>query len=58
MKKIATISVATLRDLQFTVRKCEYIIDIAKLMAGGALTTEKLLQKENDQDIKKSINVY
>lgn len=54
-EKVATISVATLRDLQFTVRKCEYIIDIAKLMAGVALTTEKLLQKENDQDIKKAL---
>ncbi|MFY0520713.1 DNA-3-methyladenine glycosylase family protein [Lysinibacillus sp. UGB7] len=54
-EKIATISVDTLRQLQFTVRKSEYIIGIAQLMASGALTKESLLQQDDYLHTKKSL---
>ncbi len=54
-EKIAAISVETLRQLQFTARKSEYIIGIAKLMASGELTKERLLQKEDYLHTKKSL---
>ncbi|MCJ8007133.1 DNA-3-methyladenine glycosylase 2 [Lederbergia wuyishanensis] len=54
-KKIASINLDDLRKLQFTTRKAEYIIDIAKAMTNGELTKELLLQKKDDQQIKKSL---
>lgn len=52
--KIASMEVDELRELQFTVRKAEYIIGIAKMMTNGELTKEMLLQY-NYQQIQKSL---
>lgn len=52
-EKIATIQVEDLRKLQFTQRKAEYIIDIAKSIANGQLTKEMLRQKRDYEDMKK-----
>ncbi|MFJ7953361.1 DNA-3-methyladenine glycosylase 2 [Lysinibacillus sp. NPDC096418] len=52
-ERIASVNVDDLRELQFTGRKSEYIIDIAKRMANGELTKEMLLQKENIHQVKK-----
>ncbi|MFJ8099651.1 DNA-3-methyladenine glycosylase family protein [Lysinibacillus sp. NPDC096212] len=46
-ERIAAIQVDDLRSLQFTARKSEYIINIAKIMTNGQLTKEKLLQQED-----------
>ncbi|MFC7395056.1 DNA-3-methyladenine glycosylase family protein [Scopulibacillus cellulosilyticus] len=54
-EKIASINVDDLRKLQFTQRKAEYIIGIAKAMTNGELTKELLLQKNDDQHIQKSL---
>ncbi|WP_071461559.1 DNA-3-methyladenine glycosylase family protein [Bacillus massilinigeriensis] len=54
-EKIASINVDDLRKLQFTVRKAEYIIDIAKAMTNGVLTKELLLQEKDVQQIRKSL---
>lgn len=54
-EKIALINVDDLRKLQFTSRKAEYIIEIAKAMTNGELTKELLLQKKDFQEIRKSL---
>ncbi|MEH7883677.1 DNA-3-methyladenine glycosylase [Bacillus sp. JJ1609] len=54
-EKIASINVDDLRKLQFTNRKAEYIIGIAKAMANGELTKELLLQKKDYQQMQKSL---
>lgn len=50
---IAALEVDVLRKLQFTVRKAEYIIGIAKAMTNGELSKELLLQMKDDQEIHK-----
>ena len=52
-ERIASVNVNDLRELQFTSRKSEYIIDIAKSMASGELTQVMLLQKEDTHSVKK-----
>ncbi|MGE7772527.1 DNA-3-methyladenine glycosylase family protein [Viridibacillus arvi] len=54
-EKIATISVDELRELQFSVRKAEYVIGVAKIMASGELTKDLLLGDQNYQQIQKSL---
>ncbi|MFD1019520.1 DNA-3-methyladenine glycosylase family protein [Thalassobacillus hwangdonensis] len=54
-EKIATLQVEDLRELQITVRKAEYILGIAKAMTNGELTKECLLQKQDAQQVKKSL---
>jgi DNA-3-methyladenine glycosylase II len=54
-EKIAAIEVNDLRKLQFTVRKAEYIIGVAKAMTNGEVTKETLLQKQDYHQIKKSL---
>ena len=44
-----------LRKLQFTVRKAEYIIGVAKAMRSGELSKEILLKKQDYQQIQKSL---
>lgn len=46
---ISNLQVQHLIDLQFTRRKAEYIIDIAKTIANGQLTKQMLLQKDVQQ---------
>ncbi|WP_010175987.1 DNA glycosylase [Bacillus coahuilensis] len=53
--KIAHLHVDDLRKLQLTSRKAEYIIGVAKLMARGELSKESLLQKQDYQQVKKSL---
>jgi DNA-3-methyladenine glycosylase II len=54
-EKITSIKVDDLRKLQFPIRKAEYILDIAKAMTNGELTKELLLQKQDDQEVRKSL---
>lgn len=54
-EKIASINVDDLRKLQFTSRKAEYIIGIAKAMENGELSKELLLQKKDYQQMQKSL---
>ncbi|QFT91122.1 DNA-3-methyladenine glycosylase [Bacillus sp. THAF10] len=54
-EKIALLDVAELRELQFTSRKAEYIIGIAKMMANGDLSKGLLFQKNECHEIKKSL---
>ncbi|MEK4027494.1 DNA-3-methyladenine glycosylase [Pseudobacillus sp. FSL P4-0506] len=54
-EKIASVSVDDLRELQFSARKAEYIIGIAKAMTNGELTKEWLLQQKDYQQVKKSL---
>ncbi|MDF1507337.1 DNA-3-methyladenine glycosylase 2 [Robertmurraya sp. DFI.2.37] len=48
---VALLQVEDLRALQFTARKAEYVIGIAKLIAAGQLSKESLLQTEDSQEI-------
>ncbi|WP_164217209.1 DNA-3-methyladenine glycosylase 2 [Virgibacillus sp. YIM 98842] len=41
-EKIADLDPEALRELQFSIRKAEYIIDMAKMIRDGALSKEKL----------------
>ncbi|MFD1176455.1 DNA-3-methyladenine glycosylase family protein [Paenibacillus puldeungensis] len=54
-ERIASLHLDDLRQLQFTMRKAEYTIGIAKAMANGELTRESLLQKKEDQQIRESL---
>ncbi|MDF2855648.1 MAG: DNA-3-methyladenine glycosylase, partial [Neobacillus sp.] len=54
-EKIATIDVGDLRELQFSVRKAEYVIGIAKEMTSGQLTKENLLQLQDFELVHKSL---
>ncbi|WP_445489141.1 DNA-3-methyladenine glycosylase family protein [Niallia sp. 03133] len=51
-KIIATLDVEDLRKLQFTSKKAEYIIGVAKAMKNGEYTRELLLQKCDYDQIK------
>lgn len=48
---IAKLSVEDLVDLKMTVKKCEYLLDVATQIANGSLTKEMLLETN---DIKKA----
>lgn len=52
---IATLNVEDLKNLQFTTRKAEYIIGIAKDMKSGILTKEMLLEKQDYHEVKKAL---
>ncbi len=54
-ERIATLSVEELITLQFTVRKAEYVIGVAKAMTNGELTKEMLLQEPTYEQAKKSL---
>lgn len=43
-ERVATLSIDELRELQFTRRKAEYVLDLAKAMERGELSKEALLQ--------------
>jgi DNA-3-methyladenine glycosylase II len=43
-ERVATLSIDELRELQFTRRKAEYVLDIAKAMERGELSKEALLK--------------
>jgi DNA-3-methyladenine glycosylase II len=54
-KTIANQTVSNFRQLQFTVKKSEYIIDIAKKITEGALSKDILLRKDSFQSAKKEL---
>lgn len=52
---ISRIDTSDLIRLQFTTRKAEYIIGIAKLMTDESLSKEGLLKEENYEEIQKTL---
>ena len=54
-ERIAVIEVDDLIHLQFTRRKSEYIIEIAKIIASGQLTKNLLWQQEDYEAMKKRL---
>lgn len=54
-ERIATLGIEELITLQFTVRKAEYVIGVAKAMKNGKLTKEMLLQEPTYEQAKKSL---
>lgn len=54
-EKIASLEVEDLKKLQFSTRKAEYVIHIAKAMTSGELAKELLLQQQDYQQIKASL---
>jgi DNA-3-methyladenine glycosylase II len=54
-RKAAKLTLDDLRKLQFTSRKAEYIIGVAKAMTSGQLTKEGLLQVQDYQLVHKSL---
>lgn len=43
---IAGLTIEDLSDLKMTVKKCEYLIDVARLIANGELLKEELLKED------------
>lgn len=54
-EKIAGIDIEDLKRLQFTTRKAEYIICVAKAMLDGEIIKENMLQKLDYQQAKQSL---
>lgn len=54
-ERIASIDVDELRKLQFTTSKAEYVIEVAKAMANGQLSKEKLLQQQEQKQRQKTL---
>lgn len=54
-EKIATLTPKDMGDIKMTVRKSEYIIGIAQLMADGDLSKEKLLELDDFKEIEKEL---
>lgn len=54
-EKIAALNVDDLKKLQFTTRKAEYTIGIAKMMAEGELSKEQLLQEKELPQIETAL---
>ena len=52
---IAKQTVSKFKKLQFTEKKSEYIIEIAKKMKDGSLTKNTLLEKDSFKEIKKEL---
>ncbi|MCL6572590.1 MAG: DNA-3-methyladenine glycosylase [Bacillus sp. (in: Bacteria)] len=54
-ERIALLTPVDLADIKMTLKKSEYIIGIAKLMASGELSKEKLVGMENFNEVEKSL---
>ncbi|MGV8146242.1 MAG: DNA-3-methyladenine glycosylase family protein [Alkaliphilus sp.] len=54
-QRISTLEVDDLKQLQFTTRKAEYIIGVAKLLNEGVVKRNELSQENNYEDIKKAL---
>ncbi|KGX88159.1 DNA-3-methyladenine glycosylase family protein [Pontibacillus litoralis] len=50
--EVATIPYEALRELQFSQRKAEYIIDTSRLIAEGKLNLERLSQQQDEEIMK------
>jgi DNA-3-methyladenine glycosylase II len=56
-ERLAKATVRELRRMQFSTRKAEYIIGLARLVAGGALDLDRLTTLPNEQVIAELIRV-
>ena len=56
-ERVASLAVEDLRELQFSTRKAEYIIDISKEIVSGRLSIESLFDK-TDEEIMKELIAY
>jgi DNA-3-methyladenine glycosylase II len=56
-EKIAELTVEDLRELQFSGRKAEYVIDTSKLIAAGELTLNDLNSKTDNEVIETLVKV-
>ncbi|MFP5105331.1 DNA-3-methyladenine glycosylase family protein [Neobacillus sp. C211] len=54
-ERIAQLTPKDLADIKMTVKKSEYIIGIAKLMASGELSKEKLMESGHFKEVEKSL---
>lgn len=54
-ERIAKLTPIDLADIKMTVKKSEYIIGIAQLMASGELSKEKLIEVENFKEVEKRL---
>lgn len=54
-QRIAQLTPNDLADIKMTVKKSEYIIGIAQLMASGELSKEKLIEAGNFKEVEKSL---
>lgn len=54
-ERIAQLTPNDLADIKMTVKKSEYIIGIAQLMASGELSKEKLIEAGNFKEVEKSL---
>lgn len=54
-KTIAGLTIEDLADLKMTVKKCEYLIDVASLIANGELSKEDLLKEGNVKAAEKKL---
>jgi DNA-3-methyladenine glycosylase II len=54
-QQIALLTPIDLADIKMTLKKSEYIIGIAKLMASGALSKEKLMGMTTFKEVEKSL---
>ncbi|MFJ9383644.1 DNA-3-methyladenine glycosylase family protein [Peribacillus sp. NPDC101481] len=52
---IAKLTVEDFADMRMTVKKCEYLIGVAQLIAEGELTKEKLLIAKNVKEAEKML---
>ena len=46
---VANLDVSTLREMQFSTRKAEYMIGLSQAIADGSLELEKLRQMDDDE---------
>jgi DNA-3-methyladenine glycosylase II len=53
--QIAKLTTRDLEDIKMTVKKSEYIIGIAQLMASGELSKQKLMEIDNFKEVEKSL---
>ncbi|UCZ54073.1 DNA-3-methyladenine glycosylase [Bacillus shivajii] len=56
-EKVSQLTVEQLRDLQFSGRKAEYVIDTSKLIADGDLNLEELKKQPDEEVIRKLVKI-
>lgn len=54
---VAALSTADLRNLRFSQRKAEYIIDLSKMIVSGELNLEELAKKPDEEVIKELVKI-
>lgn len=55
-ERIASLDVSTLRELQFSTRKAEYVIGLSQAIAAGALDLEQFEQMDDDEVTSKLVS--